>query len=170
MLAGVDSTTEGFLPPFERNVRELGEGVQPILQVLKLPHSLPGSEVQISAEGRLPKKDACALCLDRCHRVGIVEEAFPKDAVDPLEDVQWDLILINILPREGLLQPLGGDAHQFIYCHFVQRQQILDALLVYRYIFHSVGLFLSICVSGGLCATRHEGGVHKPMKPTFIVV
>ena len=146
MLAGVDSTTEGFLPPFERNVRELGEGVQPILQVLKLPHSLPGAEVQISAEGRLPKKDACALCLDRCHGVGIVEEAFPKDAVDPLEDVQWDLILINILPREGLLQPLGGGTQQ------------------------SVGLFLSICVSGGPCATRHEGEVHKPMKPTFIVV
>ena len=120
MLAGVDSTTEGFLPPFERNVRELGEGVQPILQVLKLPHSLPGAEVQISAEGRLPKKDACALCLDRCHGVGIVEEAFPKDAVDPLEDVQWDLILINILPREGLLQALGGDAQQFIYCHPIQ--------------------------------------------------
>lgn len=144
MLASVNSTTEGFLPPFEGNVRELGEGVQPILQVLKLPHSLPGSEVQISAEGRLPKKDACALCLDRCHGVSIVEEVFPKDAVDPLEDVQWDLILINILPREGLLQPLGSDAQQFVDCHFVQRQQILDALLVYRYIFHSVGLFLSI--------------------------
>ena len=56
MLAGVDSTTEGFLPPFERNVRELGEGVQPILQVLKLPHSLPGSEIQISAKVVFLKK------------------------------------------------------------------------------------------------------------------